>query len=66
MAKKMTYNSALEEINLILKEIENGEIDVDSLEQKLFKAKELFNYCEDKLRNVEKSVNQVLDDEKKE
>lgn len=63
MAKKMTYNSALEEINIILKEIENGEIDVDSLEQKLLKAKELFNYCEDKLHNAEKSVNQILDEQ---
>ncbi len=62
MAKKMTYKQALVEINNIIDEIENGEIDVDILEQKLKKAKELFAFCQNKLKKAQDATNNILDE----
>ncbi|MFW5657606.1 MAG: exodeoxyribonuclease VII small subunit [Bacteroidota bacterium] len=61
MAKKLTYESAITEIETILQEIENNETDVDSLTIKVKRVSELLNYCKTKLRNTEEEVNNILE-----
>lgn len=58
--KKNTFESSLLELESIIKEMENGEIDLDDSIEKYKKAMELLKFCDDKLKNATKTVNKVL------
>lgn len=60
MAKKQTYESALEELQNIIAEIEGEEISVDELSKKVKRAAELLKFCQQKLRQTENDVNEIL------
>jgi exodeoxyribonuclease VII small subunit len=60
--KKITYKEAIIEIEQILEEIENEEIDVDELSEKVQKATSLIKICKDKLRATEEEVEKTLND----
>ena len=63
MAKKtIGYSEAVNEIEMILQQIEEGELDVDQLAEKVKKATELIKLCKLKLRNTEEEVNKILED----
>ena len=59
---KMTYISAITELEEIVKDIESGEIDVDVLTVKVNRASELIKFCKDRLRNTQKEVEKTLVD----
>lgn len=63
----MTYEDAMAEMQQILKNMENQELDVDELSNKVKRVKELHKYCQQKLRTtkdeVEKIINEMDDDE---
>ena len=62
MAKKnITYNEAVKEIELILQHLEEEELDVDQLAEKVKRATVLIQFCKDKLKNTEEEVNKILD-----
>lgn len=56
----MKYQEAFEEIQLIVQEIESGDITVDELSAKVKRAKELIKVCKDKLFKTEDDVNKIL------
>jgi len=60
MAKKQTYESALNELQSIISEIENDEIGIDQLSVKVKRAAELLKFCQQKLRTTEDDVNKIL------
>lgn len=60
MIPKMTYSEAFEELQLIVNEIESGEISVDLLSEKVKRASALIRFCKEKLTNTEADVNQIL------
>jgi exodeoxyribonuclease VII small subunit len=63
MAKsKLTYSSAIAELEGIVGDIESGEIDVDVLTEKVKRASELIKFCKDRLRNTQKTVETTLVD----
>jgi exodeoxyribonuclease VII small subunit len=63
MAKtKLTYSSAITELEEIVQEIESGEIDVDVLTAKVKRASELIKFCREGLRNTQKEVEKTLVD----
>ncbi|OHE57113.1 MAG: exodeoxyribonuclease VII small subunit, partial [Thermodesulfovibrio sp. RBG_19FT_COMBO_42_12] len=53
---KLTYTSAITELEAIVQEIESGKIDVDVLTAKVKRASELIKFCKDNLRNTQKEV----------
>ena len=59
---KLTYTSAITELEKIVEEIESGEIDVDVLTEKVKRASELIKFCKDSLRNTQKEVEKTLID----
>jgi len=59
---KLTYTSAITELEGIVKDIESGEIDVDVLTVKVKRASELITFCKDRLRNTQKEVEKTLVD----
>ena len=63
--KSIKYNEAVKEIELILQQLEEEELDVDQLADKVKRATELIQDCKNKLKNTEAEVNKILDAEEK-
>ncbi len=59
-AKKVSYNEAMTEIEEILEKIENEELGVDELAEKVKRVSVLLKICKDKLHKTNKQVEQVL------
>lgn len=58
MAKKdLNYKKALEELESIVKKIEQDEPDVDQLNDMVVRAVELVKYCKSKLKTTEEQIN---------
>ena len=58
---KLSYSSAIRELNEIVTEIESGGVDVDVLTSRVKRASELIKFCKDNLRDTQEAVNKVLD-----
>ncbi len=63
MENKLTYEQAMSQLEKIVSQIESGNIDIDSLSEKLKEARNLISYCKDALKHVEKDVTKVLSEE---
>jgi len=63
MAKKeFSFNQAVNEIEKILRNIENGDLDVDRLSIEVKRASELIRQCQKKLRSTEEEINSIFKD----
>jgi exodeoxyribonuclease VII small subunit len=60
MEEKFNYTKAFEELQAIVTEIEQGEISVDELSEKVKRATELIQKCKLKLTTTEEDVNKIL------
>ncbi len=60
MNRKTDYTSAFAELQQIVSEIEEGEISVDDLSEKVKRAAELIKICRDKLYTTTEDVNRIL------
>lgn len=60
MSEKTNYTDAFEELQNIVTEIEQGEISVDELSEKVKRAATLIKICKTKLTTTEEDVNQIL------
>ena len=58
--KKFDYQSALEKIQKIVAEIEEGDPDIDQLAKKVKLASRLLKECRTKLRNTETTLDDIL------
>ena len=65
MSKSQTYQQAIDELEAIVNEIENEEISVDELSEKVKRASQLIKLCKTKLTNTEQEVSKVLDEMRK-
>jgi len=54
------YTEAYEELQKIVTEIEQGEISVDELSEKVKRASRLIAICKNKLTTTEEDVNKIL------
>jgi exodeoxyribonuclease VII small subunit len=60
MSEEINYTAAFEELQAIVSEIEDGEISVDTLSEKVKRAAFLISICKKKLADTEGDVNQIL------
>ena len=60
MDKKVSYTEAISELEMIVSEIEQGEITIDTLSEKVKRAAELIRICKNKLTSTEEDVNKIL------
>lgn len=60
MSDKINYTEAFEELQEIVSRIEEGEISVDELSEKVKRAATLINICKTKLSTTEEDVNKIL------
>jgi exodeoxyribonuclease VII small subunit len=65
MAKKLSYSEAYTELQQIVDEIENAEIGIDLLDEKIKRASVLLKICKDKLHKTEENVMAVLEEIRK-
>lgn len=59
-AKKISYSEAMAEIEDILEKIENEELDVDELAEKVKRVSVLLKTCKDKLTKTNEQVEKIL------
>ena len=62
MSTQPTYVQAFEELQQIVSEIEEGQISVDELSEKVKRAAQLIAICKTKLSTTEEDVNRILKD----
>jgi exodeoxyribonuclease VII small subunit len=62
MSESIKYTEAFEELQTIVSEIEQGEISVDELSEKVKRAAFLIKICKSKLATTEGDVNKILKD----
>lgn len=60
----LTYNKAYSDLSKLVDQIEDDKIQLDTLADKVKQAKELIDYCETKLRTIDKDVKTALNGKK--
>jgi exodeoxyribonuclease VII small subunit len=56
------YEQALQELQTIVKKMEDGELDIDQMGTQLRRAKQLIKLCKDKLTKTDEEIRQILAD----
>jgi len=59
-SKEKTFEEKLNELEGIIKELENGNVDLDNAIKKYTEAMTIAKECSEKLENAEKAVNKIL------
>ena len=58
--KNVSYKEAINEIEEILNKLENNELDVDELSEKVKRVSQLVTICKEKLHNTEQEIDKIL------
>jgi len=61
MEKQKTYQDAFEELQILVRKMENAEIPVDELAEMIKKATKLIHICKKKLTDTEEEVKVLLE-----
>jgi len=61
MKETKTYQDAFEELQLLVRKMENAEIPVDELAEMIKRATLLINICKKKLTDTEEEVKSLLE-----
>ena len=56
----MTYSEAFSKLEKIVEQLEVGDIQLDKLTEKVKEANELISICEEKLRGIDKEVDEAI------
>jgi exodeoxyribonuclease VII small subunit len=62
MKNEITYSEAIEELEAIVSEIENEDISVDVLSEKVKRASVLIGICRKALNTTEEEVKKILEE----
>lgn len=65
MKKNIRYEEAVHRLEEIVEKMENDELDVDSLSDKLKEAQLLIKLCKDKLTKTDENIKKLLNIEEK-
>lgn len=58
--KDLTYETALAQLQKIVKDLENRDIKIDDLASKVSEAKSLVDFCREKLSKTEEEINKII------
>ena len=56
----MKYEDAVHELEQIVRQMENDELDIDSLGEQLKKAQELIKFCKNRLTKTDGEIKKIL------
>lgn len=62
---EIKYEDAVSEIEQIARDMDNGNLDIDQLGEKLKRAQTLIDYCKSKLTKTEEDINKLIHAEEK-
>lgn len=62
--KEMKYEEAMAEIERIVRNMENDELDIDSLTEQLRRAQALIKQCRDKLTKTDEEIQRILGEDR--
>lgn len=60
MEKNKTFEESLLKLEVIIRELESGEVPLDDMVKKYTEAMELVKFCNQKLENATETVNKIL------
>mgnify|MGYP001160676730 FL=1 len=66
MSEELNYESAYSELKVILSDLQNDQVTVDVLTEKVKRARVLLEFCRKKLADVDADVKDLLSDLKEE
>ena len=58
--KEIKFEDKIKQLEVIVNELEKGEIDLDSSIEKYTYAMKLVKECDDKLKSIEEQVNKIV------
>ena len=61
--KKITYSEAMKRLETLVGEMENEELDIDTLGSHLKEAQKLIKYCRDRLYKADEEAKKILDED---
>lgn len=62
MKENLKYEEAYKELQAIVNQIEDGEIGIDDLSEKIKRASVLLKYCKSKLISTQQDVEKILEE----
>ena len=63
MSKKIvSYQSAMEELQTIVAQLEANSVSIDELSEKVKRAAELVKFCQEKLRTTEQEMTNLFEE----
>ena len=63
-AKKETYLQSMDRLDKIVRQIDNNELDIDILGEKIKEANEIIAFCTEKLTKADKEVEKLLQEKR--
>ncbi|HEY0895967.1 MAG TPA: exodeoxyribonuclease VII small subunit [Sphingobacteriaceae bacterium] len=60
MEENLTYEAAYSELEQIYSQINNEQVSIDDLALKVRRAAVLISFCQNKLRNTEQEINNII------
>lgn len=57
---QVKYEEALHELEQIVRQMENNELDIDQMSEKLKRAQALIKLCKDKLTKTDEEIKKIL------
>lgn len=62
--KKETYSQALDRLEKIIRQIDNNELEIDTLSEKIKEANEIIAFCTAKLTKADKEIEKLLQEKR--
>ena len=59
--KEIKYEEAVKQLEDIVKQLENGELDLDDMSSELKKAPQLIKICKDRLTKTDEEIKKILE-----
>ena len=56
------YEQAFQELQAIVRRMENDELDIDQMSEQLRRAQQLIKLCKDKLTRTDEEIKRILDE----
>lgn len=60
MKEELTYEDALAQLQVIVKQLENKEVKIDELAATVARANQLVEYCQNKLQQTETEIQKIV------
>ncbi len=63
MKEELKYEQAYQELQTIVRRMENDELDIDQMSDQLKRAQQLIKLCKDKLIKTDEEIKKILAEE---